>query len=386
VFQFAKAGIISFASFQKNLSLFCSLLAKCVILLNPFNQKTITVKKLLLLSFILPFFGSLAQKNTNKPALEAVKVLLKTLTDEQLKKTVFPYDTDERRNWFYIPTERKGLPLLEMTEPQKQAAIQLLKTSMSQQASDASVAIMQLEIILKKIENLPPDNHRRHPEKYYFSIFGTPNPQTLWGWRIEGHHISLNFTAESGKIVSATPQFFGSNPAIVPNGYPEAGKQIFKQEEVLGFDFLNSLNTTQRQKAIVSDKCPWEIFSSNLAHVMVIDTIKTGLSYKDMTKEQQQKLVQMVAYYVRRYPKGFADEFMNKIETAGLNNLIFTWMGAKEPNIGNGGHYYRIQNPVLWIEYDNTQNNANHIHTVIRDLTNDFGEDMLKRHYATGEH
>ena len=339
------------------------------------------MKNLLILILFVTNFGIFAQKNSNKEALFSVQAFLKILDNEKLSKAFLPYETEERRNWFFVPIERKGLPLMDMNEPQRDAALKLIKASVSESAGKTTLSIMQLEVILKQIEKLPLESNRRHSGKFYFSIFGTPDAQKLWGWRIEGHHVSLNFSSENGKIISGTPLFLGSNPAIVPEGYPEAGKQLIKQEEILGLDLLNSFTDEQLKKVIISDKSPTEILSSNSAHVLRADSLKMGISFTEMTKNQQQKLVNLISFYVKRYPFGFANEFMQKIEKAGLNKLIFTWMGAKEAKIGNGGHYYRIQNPVLFIEYDNTQNNANHVHTVIRDLTNDFGEDMLRKHY-----
>lgn len=339
------------------------------------------MKNLLIFIVFITNFGLFAQKNSNKEALASAQYFLKTLDSEKLSKAFLPYETEERRNWFFVPIDRKGLPLMEMTEPQRDAALKLIKSSVSESAGKTTLSIMQLEIILKQIEKLPLESNRRHPGKFYFSIFGTPDAQKLWGWRIEGHHVSLNFASENGKIISGTPLFLGSNPAVVPEGYPEAGKQLIKQEEVLGLDLLHSFTDEQLKKVIISDKSPTEILSSNSAHILRADSLKTGISFTEMTKNQQQKLIGLISFYVARYPFGFANEFMQKIEKAGLNKLIFTWMGAKEAKIGNGGHYYRIQNPVLFVEYDNTQNNANHVHTVIRDLTNDFGEDMLRKHY-----
>jgi hypothetical protein len=340
------------------------------------------MKNLLFFFLLITNFGIFAQKNSNKEALVATQYFLKILDNEKLSKAFLPYETEERRNWFFVPIERKGLPLMEMNEVQRDAALKLIKASISESAGKTALSIMQLEIVLKQIEKLPVENNRRHPGKFYFSVFGTPDAQKLWGWRIEGHHISLNFSSENGKIISGTPLFFGSNPAIVPEGYPEAGKQLIKQEEILGLDLLHSFTDEQLKKVIISDKSPTEILSSNSAHFLKSDSLKTGISFTEMNKNQQQKLVGLIGFYVERYPFGFANEFMQKIEKAGLDKLVFTWMGAKEAKMGNGGHYYRIQNPVLFIEYDNTQNNANHVHTVIRDLTNDFGEDMLSKHYA----
>ena len=340
-----------------------------------------TMKNPLLFCILFGSFGLFAQKNTNQKALSATQSFLKTLDAGNRSKAFFPYDTDERRSWFFVPIERKGLPLMEMNKEQKNAAINLINATLSESASKTTLAIMQLEIILKQIEKLAPENNRRHSGKFYFSIFGTPDAQKLWGWRIEGHHVSLNFSSENGKIISGTPLFLGSNPAIVPEGYLQAGMQLIKQEEKLGIDLLHSFSDQQLKKAIVSDKSPTEIFSSNIDHFLKSDSLKMGISFTEMDKNQQQKLIKLISFYVERYPFGFANEFMEKIEKAGLDKLTFVWMGAKEAKLGNGGHYYRIQNPVLFLEYDNTQNNANHVHTVVRDLTNDFGEDMLRKHY-----
>ncbi len=327
-----------------------------------------------------------AQRNSNKRVLAATKAFLKTLDTDKLKKTLFAYDTTERQRWFFVPIERMGLPLMDMNQQQTKAAVNLLKATVSESAAETAVAVMQLETVLKQIEKLPAENLRRHPGKFYFSVFGMPSQQQRWGWRIEGHHISFNFSSETGKIISGTPLFLGSNPAIVPEGYPEAGKQLIKKEEVLGLDLLHSMTDEQLKKVVVSDKSPFEIFSGNLGHYSRSDTLKNGIKFTEMTLNQQQKLMALVNVYLRRYPFGFADDFMEKIKKAGIDNLVFTWQGAQEAKIGNGGHYYRIQNAVLFIEYDNTQTNANHVHTVVRDLTNDFGEDILKKHYQQEHH
>jgi hypothetical protein len=339
------------------------------------------MKKLFLIVLLASSQLLLAQKNSNKPALKAINALLKSLTPEQKEKASFAYDSDERRNWFFIPTPRKGLPMLEMNDAQKKLAMNVVKATLSESGAATAAAIMQMELTLKAIEKLPAENTRRHPEKYFFSVFGTPHSSSLWGWRVEGHHISLNFDSESGQVHSGTPQFFGSNPAVVPAGYPNSGQQILKQEEVLGFELLYALTPEQQAKAIVSDKSPGEIFSSNKAHVDNVADLKKGINFKDLTADQQAKLLRLIRMYVSRYPFGFASEFMQKISKAGIDNLYFTWHGAKESKVGNGGHYYRIQNDVLFIEYENSQNNANHIHTSVRDLTNDFGEDLLRQHY-----
>jgi hypothetical protein len=339
------------------------------------------MKKIILLFFVSFASNIFAQKASNTKILTAINNFKAALSPDQLTKASFEYTNEERRNWFFIPTPRKGLALLDMTPPQKELAMQVLYASVSVSAAETAAAIMNMEITLKAIEKQPAENHRRHPEKFYFSIFGNPDKNQLWGWRIEGHHISINFDTENGEIHSGTPLFLGSNPAIVPAGYPNTGTQLLKKEEALGFDLLNSLNSSQKAKAIVGDKCPAEIYSSNTKHYTESNSLAKGISYNELDKTQKEKLLNLVKLYAGRYPYTFAEEFLAKIKEAGYNNLYFTWIGATEPKIGNGGHYYRIENGVMFVEYENTQNDANHVHTVIRDLSSDFGEDLLMNHY-----
>ena len=329
-----------------------------------------------LVFFILVFFlqNAYSQNTTNTP-LTAAKAFLATLDKEQVAKARFPYESEERSNWYFIPKERNGLWLKTMTDTQRMAAMNLLKATLSEQGQEKAIAIMQLEIILKELENVP-NSERRDPLKYYFTIFGTPDANKFWGWRVEGHHLSLNFTSENNKIVSATPLFMGNNPAIVPSG-DKKGYQILKDEANFGFELLNSFDEKQQKKAILSSIAPNDMITFNSRKFGMLPA--DGISYAEMTKEQQQQLMRLISLYVKNYPFGFANEFMQKIEKAGLEKLHFIWMGEKQ--YGGKGHYYRIQNDVLLIEYDNTQNNANHVHSVVRDFTNDFGEDMLRKHY-----
>ena len=266
--------------------------------------------------------------------------------------------------------------LKEMSESQRAAAMDLLKATLSEQGSQKAIAIMQLEIILKELEKSPKENERRDPLKYYFSIFGKPSLTTVWGWRIEGHHVSLNFTSNGKKVVSGTPLFMGTNPGIVPSG-DHKGYQIQKDEANLAFELLNSFDEEQLKKAIYSKTAPYEMITENSKKVGLLKD--EGISLNELNGDQQKMLIKLISVYVKNYPYGFADEFMRKIEKAGLDKIKFAWSGDKV--YGGIGHYYRIQNDVLLIEYDNVQNQANHLHTVVRDLTNDFGEDILRNHY-----
>lgn len=330
--------------------------------------------KLLILIFLSA--NIFAQNNSQTPAYVAATALLKSLNSDQTQKINISIDSDERKTWYYTPISRCGLMLKEMTDAQRALAMNLLKATLSEQGAEKAIAIMQLEIILKELENSPPENERRDPLKYYFSIFGKPSTSAIWGWRIEGHHVSLNFTSDGKKIASGTPLFMGTNPGIVPSG-PHKGYQIQKGEANLAFELLNSFDEEQEKKAIYSTTAPYEMITENSKKIGFLKD--EGIAFSELNGDQQKLLMKIIATYIKNYPTGFADEFMRKIEKAGLDKIKFAWSGDKV--YGGKGHYYRIQNDVLLIEYDNVQNQANHLHTVVRDLTNDFGEEVLRNHY-----
>lgn len=330
-------------------------------------------KIIILMLFCVKLF---AQTNSQSAAYTAASALLKSLDKDQLQKINIDINSEERKIWYYIPISRCGLMLKEMNESQRALAMNLLKATLSEQGSQKAIAIMQLEIILKELENGWPENERRDPLKYYFSIFGKPGNSSPWGWRIEGHHISLNFTADGKKIASGTPLFMGTNPGIVPSG-AHKGYQIQKEEANLAFELLNSFDAEQEKQAIYSTTAPYDMLTENSKKIGFLKD--EGIAFSELNADQQKLLMKIIAAYVKNYPFGFADEFMRKIEKAGLDKIKFAWSGDKV--YGGKGHYYRIQNDVLLIEYDNVQNQANHLHTVVRDLTNDFGEEVLRNHY-----
>src|SRR6185295_8861745 len=222
----------------------------------------------------------------------------------------------------------------------------------------------------------------RDPGKYYISIFGNPASDSIWGWRLEGHHISFNFSAKNNAIVSGTPGFLGTNPAVVLSG-PEKGKHILKNETELGFALLQSLDANQAKKAIISTDAPSEIITAADRKAMIEHP--EGVLYTELSSSQQKMFLELLSVYIHRYTRLFASVMMKEIEDAGLDKLQFAWAGEQQTGPGHP-HYYRIQGPTIIIEYDNTQNNANHIHTVIRDLKNDFGGDELLEHYKKDRH
>lgn len=307
---------------------------------------------------------------------------LETLSSGQKSKAQFQFDEQERYNWHYIPIERKGIPLGDLDDAQKKAAFNLLHTALSDTAYNKAVAIMQLENVLKEVEGRAANDNYRDATKYFFSIFGNPASDSIWGWRFEGHHISFNFSTKDNRLVSGTPGFLGSNPGVVLSG-PEKGKQILKDEAELGFALLHSLDEKQMEKTIIDAKAPGDIITASSRKAMISDP--KGILYSELNHQQQKHFLQLLSIYIHRYTRLYAMDMMHEIEEAGLNNLGFAWAGAKQPGVGNP-HYYRIQGPTIIIEYDNTQNNANHVHTVVRDLKHDFGGDELLEHYKTGHH
>ncbi len=314
---------------------------------------------------------------------QAADLFLRSLSKSQQLQAVYPISSDERFVWGYIPkTDRKGVSLNEMDATQKKAAVSLMKLALSNNGVKKAQAIMGLEKVLKRLENRAADDNYRDTGKYYFTLFGKPSAENVWGWRLDGHHLSYSFTIKNNMILAGTPGFFGANPAVVLSG-PEKGLEILKEETQLGLQLVHSFNAEQMGKATISDVAPGDIVTA-ANRVASIQNPK-GILYSDLTPAQQTVFMQLLSLYIHRYTRLFADRMMQKIETAGLNHLIFSWAGSTEDGIGHP-KYYRIQGPAIIIEYDNTQNNANHIHTVIRDLTSDFGGDDLLSHYQSSHH
>ena len=321
------------------------------------------------------------RKDLSGMAAAANKFLI-SLSEKQKNKIQFGFDDNERYNWHYVPKSRKGLPLKELEGAQYSAAMELLRAALSDTGFQKTTAIIQLEGILRGVEGRPENDDYRDTGKYYFSIFGNPATDSIWGWRLEGHHISFNFSAINNTIVSGTPGFLGTNPAIVLSG-PEKGKYILKNETELGLGLLRSLDADQAKKAIINNDAPSEIITGSDRRAMIEHP--EGVLYMELNSSQQKLFIQLLSIYIHRYTRLFAMNMMKEIEAAGLNNLRFAWAGGQQTGVGNP-HYYRIQGPTIIIEYDNTQNNANHIHTVVRDLKNDFGGDELMEHYKNSLH
>jgi hypothetical protein len=299
--------------------------------------------------------------------------LLAALDAEQLAKARIEFSDDERRDWHYVPLERKGLQLRHMTPYQRHLATALLASGLSQAGFIKAVTIMSLEDVLKVMENAKEEY--RNPEKYYFSVFGTPAPTGLWGYRVEGHHISQNYTVTNGEVICA-PSFFGSNPAEVRVG-PRKGLRTLAAEDDLGFALIDSLDDHQREVAIVNPKAYADILTSD-KRVAALQGQPSGLPAPKMKSHQLDALRALVEVYARNLPDDLARQRMEMLDKS-ARDIHFAWAGGVKPG---EPHYYRVQTPFFLIEMDNTQDKANHIHSVWRDLTREFGGDALRSHYA----
>lgn len=351
--------------------------------LNDRNQHQTDMKTFLTsLTAAVLFCGTpsiVAGQDLSQQALD----FLNSLSPELRREAQFPMADAERMNFHFVPMARKGPTFHDFDEVQKQAALALLRASLSEEGYLKSTEIMALEEVLLAMGEkytFPDGSPVRDPLNYHLCIFGDPSPGAPWGWRFEGHHLSLNFTSGAGRIVSSTPSFMGSNPAIV-SIEPYRGKQVLKRESTLALALLNSLSEAQLGQARFSETALEDIVTGTDREVATLHPM--GIAYPELTPAQQGAFLELLEVYIGNYIFEFSEDFRKKITDAGLDKLHFAWAGGTR---WGTPHYYRIQGPMLIIEYDNTQNDANHVHTVVRDLTNDFAEDFLKEHYRNEPH
>ena len=320
---------------------------------------------------------------------DAATKFLATLSPQEKKLATFPFDSTEREHWGFVPTEmfpRNGLTIGAMSEPQRAAAHNLLKAGLSQKGYLTATSIMGLEAVLKVIEDAGGgdaargNRMERNPVKYFMSVFGTPSTKGSWGWRVEGHHVSLNFTVVNGTLVAATPQFFGSNPAEVREG-PRTGTRILAEEEDSARALLMALNPSQRTKAVFSAAAPGDIVTHN--DLKVDPVSPSGILSAELQPAQRDLLLRVIDAYSSAMAPDIAADRMAKLRQAGIDKIGFAWAGEAERG---KKHYYRVQGPTFLIEFNNTQNDGNHIHSVWRDFNGDFGRDLLREHMAAVPH
>ncbi|MGQ0648936.1 MAG: DUF3500 domain-containing protein [Gemmatimonadaceae bacterium] len=312
---------------------------------------------------------------------DAASRFLGALTVDQRTRATFAFDSDERMRWHFIPPEtfpRKGVTLKELSTDQRATVHALLRTGLSQRGYMTATAIMELEQVLRALERS--GRMARDHEEYYVSIFGNPSAEGTWGWRFEGHHLSLHFTIVRGSSVVSSPAFLGSNPAEVRDG-PMKGQRVLAVPEDAGRAVVMALDASQRAKAVVSDTAPPDIITSTR---LPIDPLTpAGIPASELSADQRALLQKLVEAYTSLMADDIAAQRLARLREAGLDKLNFAWAGTLERG---GPHYYRVQGPTLLIEYDNTQNNANHIHSVWRDFARDFGRDLLREHVREMPH
>jgi hypothetical protein len=309
--------------------------------------------------------------------MQAAEAFVASLEPEQRAKALFEFEDAERLNWHFVPRARRGLPLKEMSPEQQALARGILQTGLSRRGYLTASAIIELELVLREMGENP---RIRDPGLYYFSIFGTPSHLTPWGFRAEGHHLSLNFTLVRDTLIATAPAFFGADPAEVRRG-SRRGLRPLADEEDIGRELVLSLDAYQRATAIIATRTPRDIVTGAAARVEPLAPI--GIRVTELRPDQAAILVRLLDVYLGRMAEPHAERRRAALERTDFDQVAFAWAGSTRPG---QAHYYRIQGPSFLVEYDNTQNNANHIHSVWRDFDGDFGRDLLREHYRNAMH
>lgn len=327
---------------------------------------------------------TVASQRSAATMAKAASEFMDSLSPEQKAKASFPFDSDDRLRWHFIPNEmfpRKGLMIKDMNEAQRRLAHDLLRSGLSARGYLKVTSIMELEDILKVVE--AGGRFARNKEEYLFSIFGTPAAKGHWGWRVEGHHVSMRFAIVDGAItsaVSSSPMFLGSNPAEVRDG-DKKGTRVLADEEDAARALLTALPPDLQKKAIVNAVAPNDILTMNKNDITPLPD--QGVEYAALPATQQQLLLRLIEVYTGNMEPDIAAERMARIKAQGLDKIRFAWLGEIETG---KKHYYSVQGPGFLIEYDNTQNDGNHIHSIWRDFNGDFGRDILREHLRAVAH
>ncbi len=308
-------------------------------------------------------------------AARAANAFLKSLPADKRSAASFKLDSSERHDWHFVPKSRVGVSLLDLDDAQAELVGPLLASALSPEGLLSVRGVIKHENILRAVETARGvDARRRDPGLYYTQIFGTPSASQPWAWRFEGHHLSLNVAQVPGAPPAVGPVFLGANPATVQSG-PNAGYRLLASEEDLGRAMIKLLPPERRKVAMIRDTAFSEILTGNDREVKLE---AEGLLAADMTADERRALRGLVELYAGRLVGDSAQEVLARLDRAGFEKLRFAWAGGIEPG---EPHYYRVHGPTLLIEYDDTQNGANHIHTVYRDLDRDFGGDAMRAHY-----
>ena len=328
------------------------------------------------------------QVGTETVMVQTAKNLLASLSADQKAKLMLDFGSELRTHWHFVPDSnyeqtykhgRHGLTYKAMQPHQRRLADAFLSAGLSDAGFIKATTIMSLEDVLRIMEK--DDGNRRDPEKYYFTMFGEPSAAGTWGYTIEGHHLSLNFTIKDGKLAASSPTFFGSNPHEVREG-PRAGLRILGREEDLARELMKSLSAEQQKTALIANEAYRDIVTAASIRAK-LDGAPQGLQVSKMNKAQAGKLMDLVAEYAHNLPTDVAEKRMKVVQGTAQDKIFFAWAGSVEQGKGD---YYRVQGPTFLIEYDNTQNSNNHSHTVWRDFQGDFGFDVLAMHHKLFDH
>jgi len=319
-----------------------------------------------------------AQEKTHSSASVAAKMrdsverLLAALPEKSRTQAMRPFEDRDRVDWHYTPRSRNGVSFKDLDPAGREAVHGLLRVALSAVGYRKVVNIIELELVLREIETF---GLTRDPERYHLTVYGKPDPAQRWGWRFEGHHISLNFTLAGAKMAVDTPSFFGANPATVAAG-PRKGLRALGEEHDAGWTVLESLNDTQRREAIFEGRTYGDIVTGNRDKADRLAEV--GIPAAKLDEKQRALMWKLVETYARAFEPGLAEARLARAKQGGIEAVRFGWAGS---TARGKPHYYRVQGPLFLIEYDASQNDGNHIHTVWRDFSGDFGRDLLREHY-----
>ena len=316
----------------------------------------------------LPALGDAAVAANMRSAAQA---LLASVDAAGRHKLILPFEDEKRTDWHYTPRSRPGLSFADLDAAQRDRVHRLLRTALDAAGHRRVMNIIELELVLREIETL---GLFRDPEKYSVVFFGAPDAGKPWGWRFEGHHLSLSFTLR-GDAIATTPSFFGANPAEVPKG-PKKGLRVLAGEEDEGRKLLAMLDPGQRKAAVVDTRTYGDIVTRNLERASPLEN--RGIEARALNEAQKAQLRKVVEAYAAGFEAPLRAERLARA-LDGFDSIRFAWAGATERG---RPHYYRVQGPKFLIEYDASQDAGNHIHTVWRDFSGDFGRDLLRSHYS----
>ncbi len=343
------------------------------------------------------FLANVIFAQSSKILVASTNQFLNTLNQEELKKTVYAFDDSLRFKWTNLPVgmvPRPGIQYGSLSDKSRLAFHRVLSAMLSSQGYLKTTSIMQLDDILNTLYQQAFDEGKINQKtltmtqnlkwahgNYYISVWGKPQTNAAWGLNLGGHHLALSLTSD-GKNITMSPYFIGTDPSEVKFG-KYSGLRVLSKEEDYGFMLINALSDAQQSKAILKQAVPKDIITSPQGSQRI--TNYYGISAKNFDETQITMLKLLIQEYTHNFEHEKAHQLLDKIIKSGIENVYFAWIGSLE---NNKPHYYIINGPDFLIEYDNVgfENDGNHIHAILREKGNDFGEDILKQHYLESKH